>query len=582
MGTTFTIGPPRQGRSQIIVGSGAALTLGLPAKNLAGLGNESFYSGYFASPMDGSIVLSGGVGGLRGTLYAVYHMLTDVLNFQFLAHDETIIPQCPDFIPHYETTTHPAFEYRANNQYQVSEQTDWDARVGYNGVGDTAHGGHVSYASPPGFVHTSYNLLTFPKMDRANTAEATGLYDTHPAWFWPRGAAGAKAYGQLCWSNASLVTFLTSQVRAVLRAQPDANIVSISQNDNGQRCLDPVEEAVNNKSGSPIGALLTAVNQIAADIEVDFPHVAIDTLAYQWSRPAPTSVLKPRHNVIVRLCSIECDFAHPFTHPNNAPFKKDLVDWAAKTNRTYIWNYVTNFQHYVAPFPNWHVLAPNIKFLHAHGVKGLFEEGTYGTSGGDLVQLKDYVMAKALWDPAVDAEALMSNFIEGYYGAAAEPIEAYMAAMVQGISDASYYMHESFNIDAPFLTPALLLTSATAFGTARSAVAKGDVRFVHRVEEAAMPVMYVVLFRWDEVKAHAGTAGVPWPYNATMRPQFEEFKRCYARLGIIRLDEGGHNITWMEQQLFPSSTPLPLPPTVEENSKRAVPRIGSLHWPRLA
>ena len=40
-----------------------------------------------------------------------------------------------------------------------------------------------------------------------------------------------------------------------------------------------------------------------------------------------------------------------------------------------------------------------------------------------------------------------------------------------------------------------------------------------------MPLMYVVLFRWGEVKAYAKQAGVAWPYNATLRPQFDEFKR---------------------------------------------------------
>ena len=49
-------------------------------------------------------------------------------------------------------------------------------------------------------------------------------------------------------------------------------------------------------------------------------------------------------------------------------------------------SYVTNFQHYVAPFPNWHVLVPNIRYFQAHGVLGIFEEGTYATSGGDLVE----------------------------------------------------------------------------------------------------------------------------------------------------------------------------------------------------
>jgi uncharacterized membrane protein len=68
-----------------------------------------------------------------------------------------------------------------------------------------------------------------------------------------------------------------------------------------------------------------------------------------------------------RLCSIECNFAAPLTDPTNAPFQKDMNAWAAISNRTYIWDYVTNFAAYVQPFPNYYVLGPNIRYYLAHG-----------------------------------------------------------------------------------------------------------------------------------------------------------------------------------------------------------------------
>jgi len=569
----FTTGPPgTQAGSEIIVGSSAALALGVPAATLTGLGNESSYLGYFTPPLASSVVLSGGVGSTRGTLYAVYSMLEDVVGFDFLAHDETTPPPngCPAFVPHFEIKQSPAFEYRDNNQNQPTTQLDWTGRVRYNGRGIAPqHGGHVQYA-PPGFVHTSYGLLTYPA--EASTAPPADLYRSNPEWFWPRGASGATAYGQLCWSNAPLVAFVTKQARAILRASPDASILSISQNDNGAQCEDAMEAAVNEREGSPIGALLNAVNAIADELADEFPHVAFDTLAYQWTRPAPTSGLRPRPNVIIRLCTIECDFAHPLTHEHNAPFQKDMIDWAQISNRTYIWDYVTNFAHYVSPFPNWHVLVPNLRFFAAHGVKGVFEEGTYSTSGGDLVQLKDYLLAKALWDPTVDADDLTSAFLAGYYGDAAGFVGAYMDAMVAGIEQAQYYMHEAFDIDAPFLTPAVLLMSAQAFANASAAVASADVRFVRRVEQAAMAVMYIALFRWDELQAYATKAAVDWPYNTTKRPQFDEFKRVYESVGITKLDEAGHTIDWMESQLFPSAAGLQEEPRL----KRIV--SSSLHW----
>ena len=228
-----------------------------------------------------------------------------------------------------------------------------------------------------------------------------------------------------------------------------------------------------------------------------------------------------------------------------------MRDWSRISNRTYIWDYVTNFAHYVAPFPNWHVLVPNLRFFREHGVKGVFEEGTYATSGGDLVQLKDYVMARGLWNPDLDGDALIRSFLDGYFGAAAPHVRTYMDAMVSGIDDSHYYMHESFDVNAPFLTPALLLRSAHAFGDASIAVASDRVR-ARRVDHAAMPVMYVVLVRWDEMRSYATTRAISWPYNESKRSQFDEFKRRYTELKISKLDEGGDTIDSFEKKLFPS------------------------------
>ncbi len=83
-------------------------------------------------------------------------------------------------------------------------------------------------------------------------------------------------------------------------------------------------------------------------------------------------------------------------------------------------------------FPNYYSLGPNIDFFQAHGVRGVFEEGPgMGPGDGtDLEELKDYVMAEKLWDPSLDHEVLISEFLSGYYGSAAPFIRLYMDTMV--------------------------------------------------------------------------------------------------------------------------------------------------------
>ena len=79
-------------------------------------------------------------------------------------------------------------------------------------------------------------------------------------------------------------------------------------------------QAVIAREGSPMGPLLQAVNTIADAIADEFPHIIVDTLAYQYTRPAP-KLTKPRSSVVIRLCNIECNFAKPLTDPSNAPFQ---------------------------------------------------------------------------------------------------------------------------------------------------------------------------------------------------------------------------------------------------------------------
>ena len=78
--------------------------------------------------------------------------------------------------------------------------------------------------------------------------------------------------------------------------------------------------------------------------------------------------------MIIRLCSIECNFAVPLTDPSNAAFQHDMEAWAAISNRTFVWDYVVNFGAYVQPFPNYYSLGPNVRYFLAHGVRGMCKD----------------------------------------------------------------------------------------------------------------------------------------------------------------------------------------------------------------
>ena len=590
-GVNISIGPPlvaSRARAQFALGPSAATALGLPRASLSALSGEAALVD--TTSVAGVVALTGGNHSRRGAVYAAHRYL-ELLGFRFLHADETIIPAhgCPTTVESIRRTFIPAFQYRDSNSRTTVRHPDWAVRAGFNGASvniSASRGGHISYAQDF-FVHTAYALLRYPLVETGaeRNLPPADVYEQHIEWFWPRNASG-RTEGQLCWSNASLVAHLVEQSRAVLQAQPRASILSISQMDNALQCQSADERAINSEEDSPIGAMLRAVNTIAEALEDEFPHVIFDTLAYQWSQRAP-KLTAPRANVVVRLCTINMDFGRPMAHPHNQEFDRDLGLWSSLTTNLHIWDYTANFQDYLTPFPYWHALSSNYARLAAHGAYGVFAEGVWNSGGGDLVQLRDYLVAKLLQDPTGGGEGgvdrLIGDFLSGYYGTRAAPhMRSYIDAVSNGAQrNESSFVGEAFGVEATWLTPHLVLSAACTMAAAERATTMpaavgAHSRYVPRVEEASLPIMYVALRRWDEIRTYHGAAAreqfCDWPYAPSLVQQYEIFRARFERLGAdgepMRLGEVDpapdhpRNMIWMHHILFDSSpsAPPPRPP----------------------
>jgi hypothetical protein len=229
-------------------------------------------------------------------------------------------------------------------------------------------------------------------------------------------------------------------------------------------------------------------------MERDYPHVRIDTLAYQYTRKPPKT-LRPRRNVIVRLCSIECCFAHPLDRcpaPENQQFADDIKAWQPVAPLLYVWDYTPNFAHYQQPFPNFDALQANVRFFVRHGVKGLFEQGNYSGGGnGEMGPLRAYVLAKLLWNPDADVKRHTDEFLRGYYGKAADSIREYIELLHRSVREKGYHAHIFDPPSAPYLSDEVLTGAERLFDEAERLADNDDVRF--RVQVTRLPIWYVKL-----------------------------------------------------------------------------------------
>ncbi len=354
-------------------------------------------------------------------------------------------------------------------------------------------GGCIRYK---GFVHTFYPLV--PPAEH---------FAKHPEWYSEIKGKRTHDHAQLCLTNPELREHVVERVKQWLRESPEARIVSVSQNDWYGFCECAHCKALDDAEGSHAGTLLDFVNYVAEKIQSEFPQVAVDTLAYQYTR-RPPKTLKPRPNVIIRLCSIECNFREPLEAPANARFADDIRGWAKICDRLYIWDYTTDFAHYLQPHPNWYVLGPNVRFFAAHHVQGVFEQGAYQSHGAEFAELRAWVLAQLLWDPRRDDRALIREFLEGYYGAAAPAIQRYLDRMQA--ASAGWNLTCFSRTDTPFHRFATLCAAEQLWREAEAAVA-GDAELLARTQRGRMWLGYVWLTLWDKLRLECTEAGAAWP-----------------------------------------------------------------------
>ena len=343
------------------------------------------------------ISICGGNG--RGVIYGVYAFLEKYAGMRFFMPGLEVLGDGDIVIDEGFAFT-PAFEFRQSDWQCGNSNVDWCVKNGINQREIPKEmGGHVKYG---GFVHTMESLVGVPQ-------------DKQP-----------------CLSDPAVLEKAKASVRRILENDPDVTIVSVSQNDNYNYCKCEKCAAVDAEEGSHAGTLLRFVNAVAADIAEDYPHVVVDTLAYQYTRNVP-SITKPLPNVCIRLCSIECCFSHPLndrTCPENDKFFNDILDWNKICDRIYIWDYVTDFSYYIPTFPNFGVLRENMRFFAEHGVKGMYPEGNYNSpASGEFGELRCYLLAKLMMDPymsTTDYYRHMDEFLAAYYGEGWRYIRAYI------------------------------------------------------------------------------------------------------------------------------------------------------------
>lgn len=373
------------------------------------------------------------VGGeVRGTLYGVYEFLESYLGCRFYTNTVEKVPEQKtitlDAIT--EDKQIPVFDYRCVYWYDMMKGD------GYVGVKQKMNGyqwreipdemgGAVLFA---GFFNTMDYMVP-----------ASQYWGSNPEYF-AMDANGNRTTDQYCLSQPEVLNLTVATLKNNLMITPGATRVTLYPLDNDESCQCEACKAVTEEEGNFSGTWFRFVNSVAAELAEEFPDVKLYTLAYANTRMIPGKTV-PAENVSVIYAPIEMCYSHPINEcdvstkdvgnparsTNSA--EKDLLDWLSISSEVYVWDYTTNFDHFVATFPDFGVLRQNILFYAENGVKGLFNQGNTASTSGEFGELRSYLLAKLMWNPYMTEEeyyTLMDDFLEGVYGEGLTYIREYI------------------------------------------------------------------------------------------------------------------------------------------------------------
>ncbi len=303
----------------------------------------------------------------------------------------------------------------------------WGLRNRFNGGWAQQYGQHW-YMHGGGSVHTFHWLVP----------PAT-YFDTNPEYYSLIGDQRQWENAQLCLSNPEVAQVAAKTAIASLRgAGPTRRMIDVSPMDWTGHCECKNCRAVEEATGGYSGLLLTFVNRVAELVQTEVPDATVTTLAYWDSNRPPITDIKARDNVRVRFCP---DWGASFTWPYHSFYDDRLAKppatpgnrwveqrqayqrWQEISPRMHLWMYPSQYRHTYAPMPNIRAVAENIRYFAGQQAESVYIQ--FGGSDRPSEAMRNWVFAKLLWNPTLDVDDLIQDFLWGSYGNAAPAVLDY-------------------------------------------------------------------------------------------------------------------------------------------------------------
>lgn len=362
-----------------------------------------------------TLLLAGG--SPLGTLYAVYEYLyrqgvrwytptyTKIPKLAVVSIPQSPYRYCPPVVGRKENAgNHATNEWRS--QARLTCKALWSPLGEKYGLPQQAEGPDM---------HTFWRLI--PK----------SVLKNNPAWLCEIDGKREKPVGTtwgLCLSNPEVRKYVIKRTIKYAKKHPEKNTIWVGQNDGSNFCTCKNCQAFYDAhGGKPSSLILQIVNELSDALAKELPGRMVKTLAYSWSVPAPQN-MTVRDNVIIMFCA-QGSLVQPISSdPSRQKLRESFAAWRKIAKHMDVYLY---FPHndYWSPAPCNYVGAKNIKWCAQNGFDNMYVaiSGHGNSFGSESMNLRSWVYSRLMWDPTLDTQELVDDFIYGYYGPAADAVK---------------------------------------------------------------------------------------------------------------------------------------------------------------
>lgn len=377
-------------------------------------------SGYRIISKDNSVFLIGG--GDFGTLYSAYEFLKHMIGFETYAADEVVFDRYTTLkLKKFDVLDVPDFTYRMTNYGTERNDNQFAQRMRMNQ--ESLQSGKV-WMGPSGMGwHNTFAYLPKEKYSA-----------THPKWYSVDGT-------QLCFyargdeeEQALMFETFMNSFMDVIKAYPDVENITITQQDINTWCTCPVCSAEKEKYGTDAATIVKFCNKVSDALPEYFEknglkerNINICFFAYHKTETAPVrrtetgyeaidSDVICRDNVYVFYAPIFANYTYSFYDGKNLNAAETMDAWCVLSKKLYLWIYSTNFGNYLAPYNSFNSMQDNYQFSKAHNACYMFDQGQWNQNmSTGFGNLKAYLNAKLQWDVTLDFNQLVRDFFDNYF-----------------------------------------------------------------------------------------------------------------------------------------------------------------------